>query len=162
MPETTDSTKLCTYYVFSVHMFKKFQLGKFEDLIGFYSRNSWIGQHPIQQQKNILQGLYKMNRFYRKKGEARELLTTEKEQRKRWLLVQDTFSFRERTEGFVSCRFCFLSKGDGEDPQWQNTRKFKTSLLKLYFWERLKWHLDQVLNLDLVLRTKKKREFYEK
>lgn len=48
MPETTDRNKLYIYYVISVHMFKKFLLSKFEDLIGFYLRNSmnWAASHP--------------------------------------------------------------------------------------------------------------------
>lgn len=81
--------------------------------------NSWIGQHTTSQLEGHSEGLYKMQGFYRKKGEERELLTKEK-----GLFWDQDVIFPEEGngKGFYHADYLLLlfSERDGEGPLWQN------------------------------------------
>lgn len=81
------------------------------------------------------------------------LLTKEKN---RSFLDQDIFFQAEGNFRVLSCRLPLLTKGDEEGLPLSDyfivlTRKFCTSCLRLYFSERFKQQLGQVLNLGLVV-----------
>lgn len=62
--------------------------------------DSWIEQHSVLATKRVLEESYNVEDFYRKKGEARELLAKEK---KGLLLGQDLIFFGGRwQQGFYN------------------------------------------------------------
>ena len=129
----------------------KIQLSKFQDLIGFIN-DSWVGQHPIQQVKGHSEGLYKMEVFYRKGVEAREILA--KNEKRDGYLAQDIFSLERREWWELYRADCLFTLGGGKGLRdrflyWCLTRKFQAGRLRGHFWERLKLQWDQALNLSL-------------
>ena len=92
-----------------------------------------------------------MEGVYRKKSEARELLTKEK---KGSLLDQDIFGGRDQGRVFLkqpASSFC----GNGEGPcdslsHWCLSREFQTGWLKFCFCKRLKQQLGQIVAPGLV------------
>ncbi|KAF6372055.1 hypothetical protein mRhiFer1_009792 [Rhinolophus ferrumequinum] len=109
---------------------------------------NWAASHLAT--RAVLQGLYKMEGFCRKKGGARMFLTKEN---KGLFLDQYIFCGEGNSKDFyhTDCLFFlwwmekarmtdYLIDIDQKIPDW----------LRLYFWERPKQHSGQVLNLGLV------------
>lgn len=108
----------------------KIQPSKFADLIGFIKPFiNWAASHLATGRAT--ERMYKMEGFYRKKGEARKLLA-----KVRIIWGSDIFGGGEG-EGFLLCRL-LLSMEDGEGlcdrlPYWCLTRNFHSGLIKVMF-----------------------------